>query len=1378
MSDKAEIFRAYNANERSAADSTQAGKTLGYSNSAVAILTDEAQIAKEGVYGRVEGVDKEDGTKSNAVGGLVGTMEGGSIDNAYNAGDVSGTNSVGGIVGKMTTGTMPDGTATEGTIEKAYNADNNTILLSKSGADGSHKTAADREAEGEYVGFTVTEGLDYDGDTTKTAPEGRTFRVYNDQDNVQHDADINGTYTYDVIDGTWTRTSADGTVTKGILTDYLPSSWLRLNNNRMAYRDARVTGSGENVGGIVGTMEGGTINQAYNEGRVTGSSTDGGKTTGGIAGLYTGGTLGSDPESKLLYSTKDEALPQEKANISNGNAYDISTVGSSSTKTDGNMKGLTLNQMTDSSEIGWKDSNNTVMDEDNAQNDDWIAYNNQTAPLLKTFMNFISIKRQYQYDGTVHNLITSDVKNYYGGAFFDNSHGEGYGKNVHTKDIDVVTGYNPDDWQIGSGSKDADTEHSSLYSYDKSDLWSPQHGYYTKGDASLIITPEPVQIAIRDVVKKYGQLTKGYVFFDGKTYYTYNAPKDGAEKGTWTASDKAPLEGTKYIITMTHAETDKKTGEVSFVEGLSNENDSAGINPTTQLHELPFLKADILNPDGTPSTRTTSGAENFAVTEDEIENRKQMPGSSYKLRLTGVEGDKTEGEYREAENYNYKIDYSVVKDEEKVKEAQQAELDVVKADLYFTAEGSRDYGDDNTLGTVTLSVGVNAKDEDDQNTGRLKSWDAAPEAEYKDKNGNGTGRYDFTQLDLKNYVGPKDKDKDTVVLVTGDTAKNGIKDDQSGKPIDENNPVIDAKTWVKGTAQAPEAYTIGKGSFMVNGESQFLSDKYNIIYTGNKDDAKDTGFGGYTIKPIPITYKITGHHVYGEKPQGSYEMTAIPLKNDDKIENVVNEGNAEDLVNQTIIDHKINEETHVARDKDGKVTSVYDEGTVFGKDTAEGKISNASSLTTNYILQSGELYYRVDPAKGVFTVNDNEKTYGDTTLTNPYSGKLELTKGDVKTTYDVDKDGNVTLKQADGTIAKVTNKDGALTDPVGEAELYEGSEKKNDTIATFTPIADKAGNDPLDPKLKVKYAADGNTVDTYGGMISAGGLWLNDYDIKTYNPGGVKVNPKELTVTAGTASKVYGDENTKDSVTFGKVTFGDQFIDDSEKALLGGDKGAAYFGTKLTDAAKTITNTTNAGEKLDGATEVVDNTGATTLADSPYSNYKLVTKTGTEHVTKRLLDYQVDDTTSVYGSTPVFSGTFTNFANGDDKNGAPEVAQDTYTVSQKEGSDEKPKDKINQSNVGSYAIGATDAGLKKSLETWTNYDLGKVTGGTWTVDKARLDITADGSREYGTENTYGSITGLRTIKNNADTSTDGTDDGALKSWDVLDTDNADITKLL
>ena len=164
---------------------------------------------------------------------------------------------------------------------------------------------------------------------------------------------------------------------------------------------------------------------------------------------------------------------------------------------------------------------------------------------------------------------------------------------------------------------------------------------------------------------------------------------------------------------MTHAETDKKTGEVSFVEGLSNENDSAGINPTTQLHELPFLKADILNPDGTPSTRTTSGAENFAVTEDEIENRKQMPGSSYKLRLTGVEGDKTEGEYREAENYNYKIDYSVVKDEEKVKEAQQAELDVVKADLYFTAEGSRDYGDDNTLGTVTLSVGVNAKDEDD-----------------------------------------------------------------------------------------------------------------------------------------------------------------------------------------------------------------------------------------------------------------------------------------------------------------------------------------------------------------------------------------------------------------------------------------------------------------------------------------------------------------------------------------------------------------------------------------------------------------------------------------------------------------------------------------
>lgn len=919
MSDTAEMSRVFNTNERSNADGTKVGTTRGYATNAAAVLTDEEQIKAGSVYGRVTGVDKKttdaDGkevvTKSTSVGGLVGTMSGGTISNAYNAGDVQGAENVGGLVGTMK----------GGTIEKAYNADNNTILMTKEGANGSHRTAEDRQAEGEYVGFEVKKGLD-----SSTDP---------------NEKNINGVYTYDVINATWTRTT-DGKTVTGIATDNLPDGNLRINNNRMAYRDATVTGE-KNVGGLVGSMTNGTVNQAYSEGKVTGTDE---ATTGGIVGKFDGGTLGKDGQNKVFFAKNNEATGEVLAN------HDIDVVGSaSSVQNPANADSLTMQGLTQSKNIGWVDDSKekNVMGESNAQNSDWIAYNNQTAPLLKTFMTSIDIKRRYQYDGTVHNLITSDVGNYYGGAFFTSKDEDkkGYGKNVHTENVADV-GDKASEYQVATGSANADTSHSSVYQYDKSDLWSPQHGYYTTKDASVIITPEPVNIKITDVTKTYGQLTKGYVYRYDKTdekgnvtgseYYSYNK-----ETGKWDPIPE-PTQGTKYIITLTHTEK-TKDGKYVTVNGLENED------PTVYLKELPFLKAEIIDYNGKKTSNTTSGANELSVTPgDDLENRKQTPNSHYTLNLTGVEGekitdkdsgverDKNIEDYRAQETYNYLIDFN----EESTENKTEAILNVEKPTLYFTADGERFYGSDNSMSSTSegerldLVVHVSSVSDGTDNgydTGRLNPWDIPGVEAIKDASGKYTGKYDFSKalkdgivsqdadgtykVDLKQLTFYKlsDAEKKQMPIYAKEPAKNGIKKDAGdGTPEKPNQSLIDKKTWVNNKGTDPKPYTIAAGSFQkdVDGKkvSIFENDRYNIVYTGNKENATDADFGKYLIKPIEISYKIVGEHTYGETPQGNYELLPDPvskMRNGDQMKDIMKDENAEALVKNTIEINKIKE---------------------------------------------------------------------------------------------------------------------------------------------------------------------------------------------------------------------------------------------------------------------------------------------------------------------------------------------------------------------------------------------------------------------------------------------------------------------------------------
>lgn len=1130
-------------------------------------------------------------------------------------------------------------------------------------------------------------------------------------------------------------------------------------------------------------------------------------TTGGIVGTFAGGTLGQDAQNKVFFAAKDASTG--KSLVQEG----ITAVGNASTgATPANAEGLSMQDLTKSEKIGWSDGKN-VMDDKDAQNDDWIAYNNQTAPLLKTFMNFIKIKRQYQYDGTVHNLITSDVDNYYGGAFFASDRDAGYGKNVFTKGVDVVKDYENGDWQIATGSADANVEHSSEYKYDKSDLWSPQHGYYyTDADASVIITPEPVKIKVENVTKTYGQLTKGYVYKyvpEGEgakpIYYTYDKATD-----KWTSSTEEPMQGTTYIITLEHTEKDKDGKDVK-VNGLANENNE-NVNPTTQLKGLAFLKAEIVDYDGKKTDKTTSGASDLSVTPgDDIANRMQRPDTSYTLNLVGFADGKTAEEYQAEENYNYDIDFSEETKEvdEENKAPTKSVLNVLKPTIYFTAEGSREYGSDTTMGTLKLIVQANtlgSGEDNDFDNGRLNPWDipdssqnldrtydlSTSPAAIKDKDGKIIG-FDLSKMTF--YTGPQ-KATDKVTILAKEQAKNGIKAGSGdGTAEIDNHPVIDAKTWVNGSGKEPLPYTIAAGSFLdKDGNTVFQSDLYNLVYLGNKKDAKDAEFGKYTITPVKLIYDITGYHTYGETPnkeKPAYELAADPgdlMKNGDKITDVVNAGNAQDLVKEIFKDNDINADTHVKRDAAGKVIPYKEVGIVFDADHQDERKSTANALTPNYVLTSGRLNYRIDPAKAIFTVNNNEKTYGETTLT-PDSGKLELYKGteakatggEVTATYDVDAAGTATLKTSDVSE---------------QAKIYEDATKKNDLTADYQHAKAKDGDtekELTDATLGVKYAEDGETIDAYKGVLSAKdkSLYLNDYEI-TYKTGDFTVRPKNLTVNAGDATKVYGDENTDKNVTFSDVTF--DGLEEHDKEALGGKAGQKYFGTKLTDKATGITKTSAAGTTIDGATTLVDKSlqdkdgNAIKKAESAYKNYTInpkdgtAPKEGTETVIKRKLKFAADDAKTTYGQTPTFTGTFSNFA-GDDvtsKEEQNELAKafadggnENYAVKDGEGKE------LRQQDAGQYTVGAKKDALEQALTNWNNknYELDDtgVKDGTWTVNKARLDITADGARSYGEKNDLSQLT-IQAKNQNDATADDSADNGALKSWDATRT-AGDIKKL-
>jgi len=677
-------------------------------------------------------------TGTTNTGGLVGLMENGtvittsSIDIAYNAGNIKGTTNTGGLVGQLT----------GGTITNAYNGDNNTVI---------REAATIPDAVKALDAYNPT-GVTDDPTYTYSAADAAYYSFYT----------TNGTtktyYYYVPVNGTVTKgaggifVNADG--------QYVDVSGISTANrfylNRVGYKDANISGT-TGTGGIVGAMSAGSLDITYDTGTVTGTDT---ATTGALVGTLTGGTatnsfyandtdistgkkfsnqstgIGSTADSgtvkgnTLAYYRQRDNLKKDFGNtfvgemikVDDTTGYEIYTSGGATYYYDPNgniFKGSTTTvaytyvaavgatpaHYVDGDGVSYtltktdKSTSSTItltpsgagttvtlvgtMVPSN-QSDTWLAYEDQTTPLLKYFMNDIDISRKFVYDGTTHNLKTDDVDNVYGRADFSDGKA---GKNVK------VDGY----------ANSATNPGSSVYYYDTSSIWSPQHGFKLNALASVTITPVDLTIYVSGK-RTYGDVntTTGYyvsvpytttTIVDGQTVKTtvltlYEVDSEGnytkvtdtnAFFGTYEhtpegLASKAEQDG-KYVVTLDGIIKDEVSNIKTAVDGvLTSINGTSGTGVTNIFSSGKAASDQLLN------------AGNYGL----------VAGNA-----TGITAD-----------YNdYKISYS-------------GNLTVDKASLYYTYDGSRSYGSENSTGSHTYTlVGKDADSSTTSIEGYLKSFD-------------------------------------------------------------------------------------------------------------------------------------------------------------------------------------------------------------------------------------------------------------------------------------------------------------------------------------------------------------------------------------------------------------------------------------------------------------------------------------------------------------------------------------------------------------------------------------------------------------------------------------------------------------------------------
>ncbi len=1218
-------------------------------------ITEDATGAGTSKYGAVTG--------NTNVGGLVGEMKSGTITTSYNAGNVKGTTNVGGLIGTME----------DGKVDKGYNADNNTVVVK---ADNGEK----------YYGFTVEHTGSYQWvedngkQTYKWVPDETTGKT---------------SYGFDQTTQQWKKYDSDGNLLKSKDgKDYLTTAEVleeapeevRTYNNRIAYRDATVTGEA-NVGGVVGTMAGGEINQVYNAGRVNDVSTNGKADNESKASIgdFGGTKNGGKVEGGFYITTRQNGTPitvQEQAWGTGANDGVSSKDLYHATNADGAViardKDGTTTVKVDGG-IDWTDTK-TGTNEHRNQSKDWVVYSNSSAPLLKEFMTPITINRQFEYDGTTHNLVTTDVDNYYGGAFFTG----GKGTNVYTEGVKTLEKYDPDKWTIKSGTDLANTTKSSVYRYDNADMWSPQHGYITEENAQVIITPREVTINLNGE-KMYGDSAVTGVV-------------DAGEASTDTANKyKASFSYVDYEFDEKSGKYNPKTVEVKHGENGYEVGDTGNEEFNGMLGEL----GNVLDGRG----KNAEGKSAFDGTIGEIQYVKEkgtdgkavdgkgdsanLSANTYDINGSENLANKDGSPMLSATNGNYIIKYD-------------GELVVKKARIDTEIDGKKIYGQENADGTVTFKITkevfTNLNDATKEELEKHIVTDIAKNYTVDGENGN---------------IWKKTDSGDYTITLKGSTMKKLVADNtialtNNGGQADSQE--INAKTDVIMGSDGKEA------AYMLRGG--YDGTKIDDIILGTYKDGENTiennyelvfQKGTFTITQRPLYYDVQGKSVYGEgaeKAEYGISLSSVDkananiegLVNGDKIENVFvanGEGKYVDetLAKESLKDQGIDEKTHVKRDKDGNVINAVE---VDLGENNDKKFVTLNDNNHNYKTEAKNVTYMVTPATLTYKADDKTKVYGQTGI----AGTGQVIKGFVN--------GEKNIGDVHNDPDAKPNKTSLLPDEF----LYK-------TEVINTPNANVIKTNEKDADGKPKYGAYDNAIKPKEL------LYFNDYNVE-YQNGSVTITPKVIdntvTFTINHAEKKYGDETPHFTGTFtdGAIVAGDEKRAENINIVLanGGDQKNSDVGEY---------NLTTTYDKIQ-----------TNLGNNYIVHDNVDIKTNTMTINKKPITYTTGSGTRTFGDKldTVKGGHF-------DKGSLVEGDKLVDNTDTNYSGKDKAGNAIGEyTDVGTYDVYASEADALNTIEESRrgNYTIKTINGGKLEITKASIGTVINGERIYGQPNSDGSVT--------------------------------------
>ena len=1257
------------------------------------------------------------------------------IDTSYNAGNITGTgDNTGGLVGQMT----------GGTLSNVYNADNNTVLREQGSIPDADKNAEIKD----------------------TSDNSKTYKYSDTKVSDCSNQDLTQYYSFFTVGSDGTRTyyyflpvsTTSGTTQKGAGGIYvtadgkpaasLPSTKERYYFNRTFNKDANVTGTGKNTGGLVGSMTttdgttakkysaGSVIDSAYNAGTITGSTTD---TTGGLVGSKDAASLINDSfyvigkdvtngkvysnvnqavgtsvtdtsritdtgsldtvESKKKYYVSDDSkrtnFPgvQQKTLTEKGETdsknttyyeytsgtngsfytdgtgsmdsishiYPITTTGTKDstgkttytssrsktaayTKVDGKFQDASGNTYTaaydtatrqivlmpvsGSSSTAATVVLNAVLAARTA-NETWTIYEDQTRPLLTAFLNKASLSRTFSYDGTTHNLKTDDVANLYGRADFDGDAG---------KDVQLSN------YQLSSNGV------SSEYTYDNTSIWSPQHGYYMDPESTLVINPVNMSANLYGT-RVYGDIfnTRGYYVCvpyteNGTKKYSFYKPVEESGKEGYTLlkdtdSDKAL---TDFFGDYEQTEdgllklAEEKGFYVLELNGFIN---GEGVDNLGKL--ITGLVSTLSN---SSSTTTTSGS-NLQHLFSSVTADTYLDAGIYNVTNAQITG-------LTATNQNYTINYG-------------GTLTVKQAELYYTYDGSREYGAQNKDGEHTYTlVGVDSgkdktTDKYTSTHGFLKYWDlndktitiknddgtettiTNPYTDFFKKNGD---TYEINQDNIGVTGYTAEKTTTTTDVTTGKSTTVKSKDDTKSASLDD-------------------IYTNMTGT--INKDSINLPSTNTEKVIGSYGDGA-VNDGMYTHVLVdkdgkPIGYKVTSFASSNRDADGTIQLY-FKASSDTT--------NTADKNMQAAVD-KFNQNYKLVWKEGG----TYDKAYTIGDPEKPTPSGDAGIKTEAGKLTVNDSTFTILPKTATVTITGNRQ-YGDTMGTSSYS----TSTGTAASGQDKD------AKKYNVNIDGLTNGDDAsILNPTKTETLLSGIDKTTGTAADakakteinkYTDVVRDANNQAsyqdISDFTNSKVSVANGDASTKKMNVTNSILTSNNYDyILQDGTHQLKITPVDIKVTVN-GSKTYGDFNSQ----------------------------------AATDYTTSI--------EMGGKTTDVGNKGKVTLKTGEVADIDIANKLNEQ---RDAGNYSFYSTTSPYETDGAF------------------------TISLSDDS-------------------AENANQKEYVED--NYNLSF--GTTYTIGKADLYYTYDGERSYGADNSSGTHT--YTLVGIDSDSGKRTVQGYLKSWDT------------